>query len=127
LFGEIERLRRTGNLTREHLLNLNGELTAFTDICGACERIKKTPIPYSYSLFVKKFIFAYIVSMPFVMVHEFGYWTALFVTFMFYVLGSLEMIAEEIEDPFGTEANDLPTDELAKTIAANVSGILNGA
>jgi putative membrane protein len=124
LFAEIEGLRRDGDLALEHLLNLNAELTALTDICGACERIKKTPIPYSYSLFIKKFIFAYIVTMPFVFVHDFGYWTALFSTFMFYVLGSLEIIAEEVENPFGTDANDLPTDDLAKTIAGNVKEIL---
>jgi len=100
LFVEIEKLRRNGELTPEHLINLNAELTSFTDICGACERIKKTPIPFSYSLFLKKFIFVYIVSMPFVFVGEFGYWTTLFTTFMFYVLASLEIIAEEVEKPF---------------------------
>ncbi len=126
LFGEIDRLHRSGDLALAHVLNLNSDLTAFTDICGACERIKKTPIPYSYSLFIKKFVFAYIVTLPFVFVHDFGYWTALFATFMFYVLGSLEIIAEEVENPFGTDANDLPTDELAKTIAGNVAGILVG-
>jgi putative membrane protein len=126
LFIEIDRLHRRGHLSREHILNLNADLSAFTDICGACERIKKTPIPYSYSLFIKKFVFAYIVSMPFVFVHDFGYWAALFATFMFYVLGSLEIIAEEVENPFGTDANDLPTDDMAKTIAGNVREILMG-
>ena len=126
LFREIDRLHRQGDLTPEHVLNLNGELTALTDICGACERIRRTPIPYSYGLFIKKFIFAYIVTLPFVFVHDFGYWTALFATFMFYVLMSLEIIAEEVENPFGTDANDLPTDDLAKMIAANVGEILLG-
>lgn len=126
LFREIEELRRSGDLSFEHFLSLNSDITALTDICGACERIKKTPIPYSYSLFIKKFIFVYIVSMPFVFVHDFGYWTALFSTFMLYVLGSLEIIAEEIENPFGTDANDLPTDDIAKMIAGNVKEILDG-
>jgi putative membrane protein len=126
LFDEIERLRRRGDLIQSQVLNLNADLTALTDICGACERIKKTPIPYSYNLFIKKFIFAYIVSMPFAFEHEFGYWTALFTTFMFYVLGSLEVLAEEVENPFGTDSNDLPTDELAETIGRNVREILMG-
>lgn len=126
LFGEIDRLQRQGDLGPEHVINLNADLSAFTDICGACERIRKSPIPYSYGLFIKKFIFAYIVTLPIVFVHDFGYWTALFATFMFYVLMSLEIIAEEIENPFGTDANDLPTDELAKTIAGNVGEILLG-
>ncbi|HYE36886.1 bestrophin family protein [Methylocaldum sp.] len=126
LFKEIDRLHRTGDLTGVHYLNLNSELTLLTDICGACERIKKTPIPYSYSLFIKKFIFVYIITMPFCFVHEFGYWTVLFSTFVFFVLASLELIAEEIENPFGDDANDLPTDELAKTIGGNVNEILLG-
>jgi len=124
LFHEIDALRRRGDLGPDQLINLNAELTAFTDICGACERIKKTPIPYSYSLFIKKFIFVYIVTMPFTFVPDFGYWTALLVAFMFYVLASLEIIAEEVENPFGTDANDLPTDELVKTIQGNVKEIL---
>ncbi|BBL75888.1 bestrophin family protein [Methylomagnum ishizawai] len=126
LFAEIDGLYRRGDLTAEHVLMLNPDLSQLTEICGACERIKKTPIPYSYSLFIKKFVFAYIVSMPFVFVDSFGYWTALFTTFIFYVLGSLEIIAEEVENPFGTDANDLPTDDLAQTIAANVRDILVG-
>jgi putative membrane protein len=124
LFAELDQLRRAGELSLDQVLNMNAEVTALTDICGACERIKKTPIPYSYSLFIKKFIFVYIVTMPFTFVPDFGYWTALLVTFMFYVLGSLELIAEEVENPFGTDANDLPTDELVKTIQGNVREIL---
>ena len=126
LFAEVEGLRRGGNLASEDVINLNAEMTALTDICGACERIKKTPIPYSYSLFLKKFVFVYIVSMPFVFVADFGYWTAPFATFMFYVLASLEIIAEEVENPFGVDANDLPTDDMARNIAANVQEILAG-
>lgn len=126
LFNAVERLRQDGNLALSHQLNLNDELTALSEICGGCERIKKTPIPYSYNLFIKKFIFAYIVAMPFVFAPEFGYWNALFTTFMFYVLGSLEILAEEVENPFGTDANDLPTDEIADTIKRNVREILLG-
>jgi putative membrane protein len=124
LFQEIDQLCRNGSLNREHSLNLNAELTQLTEICGACERIRKTPIPYSYSLFIKKFIFVYVVTLPFVFVHDFGYWVALFGVFMFYVLASLELIAEEIEDPFGLDANDLPTPELARAIARNAQEIL---
>jgi putative membrane protein len=126
LFIDIDGFYRRGDLTREHCLNLNADISSLTEICGACERIKKTPIPYSYSLFIKKFVFVYIVSMPFVFVESFGYWTALFTTFMFYVLVSLEIIAEEVENPFGVDANDLPTDDLARTIGGNVREILVG-
>jgi putative membrane protein len=41
-----------------------------------------------------------------------------------FVLLSVELIAEEIEDPFGRDINDLPTDELAEKIKDNVREIL---
>lgn len=127
LFSEVDRVYRRGDITDAQFLSLNPDLSLFIDICGGCERIKKTPIPYSYSLFIKKFIFVYIVTMPLCFVHDFGYWTVLFSTFVFYVLASLELIAEEIENPFGDDANDLPTDEISNTICLNVSEILLGS
>jgi putative membrane protein len=62
--------------------------------------------------------------MPFGFVTDFGYWTILVTTFIFYAFASLELIAEEIEDPFGTDANDLPTDELAGKIGKQIDDIL---
>jgi ion channel-forming bestrophin family protein len=111
---------KSGNITGEQLIILSNDINQFTDICGACERIKRTPIPYSYSLFIKKFIFMYIVTLPYSFVGDFKYWTILITVFVFYVLTSLELIAEEIEDPFGTDANDLPTDEIAANIKRSV-------
>jgi len=46
------------------------------------------------------------------------------VAFIFYVLASLEIIAEEIEDPFGGDANDVPTDKLAANIHKHVGELI---
>ena len=119
LYRELARLHQQGHLGDAQLLVLNGELRQFTDVCGACERIKRTPIPYSYSLFLKKFLFVYVMTMPFGFVYDFGYWITLIVVFVFYVLASLELIAEEIEQPFGRDQNDLPLEELAANIRRN--------
>jgi putative membrane protein len=126
LIRECNALYRNGAITGDQLIVINNELASFTDVCGICERIKKTPIPYSYSMFLKKFMFAYILTMPFSFIKDFGYLIIPAVTFVFYVLASLEIIAEEIEDPFGVDANDLPTDEIAVTIQQNVSEVLGG-
>ena len=111
-------------LSGEQLLFVNAELMSFTDICGACERIKNTPIPYSYSSFIKKFIFVYVMTLPFGYVPSLGYWIIPVVALVFYILASLEVIAEEIEDPFGGDANDLPMDRLARNINKHVGEIL---
>ena len=79
---------------------------------------------HTFSIFIKKFIFAYIMTMPFGFVSDFAYWTIGITVFTFYALASLELIAEEIEDPFGTDSNDLPTDDLAETIGKNVAEVV---
>jgi putative membrane protein len=122
---EIMHAYNSKNLSNEQLLLLNDELKTMANVCGACERIKNTPIPYSYSMFLKKFIFAYVFTMPLGFVYDFKYWTAPIVVFIFYAFASIELIAEEIEDPFGSDANDLPTDAIAITIRSNVKEIAN--
>ncbi len=124
LFTEINRLYAAGVLTGDQLILLNGELQSFADNLGACERIKRTPIPYAYSLFLKKIIFIYVFTMPIGFVLDYGYWAVPVVTFVFYAFASIEVIAEEIEDPFGSDANDLPIDAICETIRANVREIL---
>ena len=53
LYKAIQDLYVKGRITGEQLLFVNAELQSFTDNLGACERIKNTPIPYSYSLYLK--------------------------------------------------------------------------
>ena len=124
MYQKLHLLYKENKISGDQLLTLDKEVKALTDIIGGCERIKKTPIPYSYSLFLKKFIFLYVITIPFGMVYDFNYWTIPIATIILYVLGSIELIAEEIEDPFGTDANDLPTDDLALTIKGNIKEIL---
>ncbi len=124
IFQKINDLHKSGKISGEQLIILNSELQSFTDVCGACERIKNTPIPYSYSAFIKKFIFFYVMTLPFGYVFSLGYYTIPVVIFIFYVLASLELIAEEIEDPFGGDANDLPTAKIASNIKKHVEELL---
>ncbi len=125
LFNRVYHLHQQGKITGDELIILNEELKSFTDICGACERIKNTPIPFSYSVFIKKFIFIYVMTLPFGYVFSMGYYVIPVVTFVFYVLASLELVAEEIEDPFGSDANDLPMEKIASNIKKHVQEILH--
>lgn len=124
LYKKVHKLYQNQLLTGEQLLFINNELNSFTDICGACERIKNTPIPFSYSVFIKKFIFFYVMTLPFGYVFSLGYLSIPIVVFVFYVLASLELIAEEIENPFGIDSNDLPLNQICKNIQKNIQDIL---
>ncbi|MBP2282036.1 putative membrane protein [Flavobacterium sp. CG_23.5] len=124
LFQKINDLYVSKKITGDQLIILNAEVLSFTEICGACERIKNTPIPYSYSAFLKKFIFFYVMTLPFGYSFSLGYYVAPVVVFIFYVLASLELIAEEIEDPFGNDENDLPTHKIAENIKKHIEELI---
>jgi putative membrane protein len=115
-----------GTLPREMLVALTPVLLAFDDITGACERIRNTPIPFSYSSYVKQFVLLYALIMPFGLVREFGYGTVIASMFTFFATMGLELLATEIEEPFGTDRNDLPLDELADRIARDTRSLLTG-
>lgn len=124
LFKKANTLYKSGKISGDQFIIINAELQSFTDVSGACERIKNTPIPYSYNAFIKKFIFFFIMTLPFGFVFSLGYLAIPVVVFIFYVLASLELIAEEIEDPFGNDTNDLPLLKIASNIKKHVEEIL---
>ena len=119
MYDRLITLKKSGQFTEMEFLALDTNLNALMNSLGACERIKNTPIPYSYSLFLKKFIFIYTSTLPLAFVTVFGYYSAIIAVFVFYVIVSMEVLAEEIEDPFGTDDNDLPTDSLCEKIKTN--------
>jgi putative membrane protein len=124
MYERVNELYKKNEITGDQLFLVDKELKEFSDILGACERIKNTPIPYSYSMYIKKFIFIYIITLPFGFVTNTGYLTILVVVLISFVILSVELIAEEIEDPFGRDVNDLPTDELSGKMRDNVREIL---
>jgi len=124
LTDRVYSLHRNGIINREELLLIGPDLAALTDICGACERIRTTPIPFSYSVFIKKFIFFFVMTLPFGWSFSLGYLVVPLMALVLFVLASLELIAEEIEDPFGYDANDLPVDRICANIHKHVKELL---
>lgn len=64
------------------------------------------------------------MTLPLGLATTFEYWAIPISLFILYILASLELLAEEIEDPFGEDTNDLPVDEICKTIKKNTAEIL---
>ncbi|GAB3495827.1 bestrophin family ion channel [Spirosoma knui] len=124
LWIRSEELYRQGVLSNSQHINLNRYLGSLIDIAGICERIKSTPIPFSYNLFIKLFIMLYVGVLPFTVIEVYGYLTIPAVLLTSYILVGLEMIGEEIEEPFGFERNDLPLNQLSQLIRVNVHDIL---
>jgi ion channel-forming bestrophin family protein len=123
IYCEIEHMRSDGKMSEIQALYIKDECRGLVDSLGACERIKNTPIPFSYNMFIKKVIFLYVFTMPIGFVREFGYWAMPIVAVVFYIFCSIELIAEEIEDPFGTDINDLPMDQICQNIRKQLASV----
>ncbi len=113
-----------GLLTDVELEHFKVEINKLMDVCGGCERIKNTPIPFTYSVFIKKFIFLYVMIFPIVYSTQLYFLIAPVNMFVLYVLASIEIIAEEIENPFNGDDSDLPTEAMAKNIKVSTEELL---
>jgi putative membrane protein len=124
IFQRIHTIYKAGALTEADLINLKPQHQTLVDVLGACERIKKTPIPFSYSVYIKVFISLYGIMLPFGLFLDFGFYAIPLTMFIFFAMLGLELMAQEIEEPFGLDCNDLPTGDIAQTIGRNVTEIL---
>ena len=123
-------LQRLGNqiadANRQHWIHpfhvpvIESSLTALTDIQGACERIKSTPMPYSYTVLMHRLVAVYCTLLPVGLVETIGWATPVVVLFVSYALFGLDAIGQEIEQPFGLDKNDLPLSTLSRMIEGNL-------
>lgn len=103
-----------------HVLVIEGSLTAMTDIQGACERIKTTPIPYSYTVLMHRLVAVYCTALPFGLAESIKWLTPVVVLFVSYALFGLDAIGDEIEQPFGLDPNDLALSTISRNIERNL-------
>lgn len=103
-----------------HVPVIEASLVSLTDIQGACERIKSTPIPYSYTVLMHRIVAMYCGLLPFGLAESIGWATPLVVLFVSYSLFGLDAIGDEIEQPFGLDPNDLPLSTISRAIEANL-------
>jgi putative membrane protein len=99
-----------------HVPVLEQSLVAITDVIGACERIKSTPTPISYVLFIHRAVAFYCFLLPFGVNETVKTLTPVVVFFVSYALFSLDAIGDELDDPFRVTKNGLPLATLARNI-----------
>jgi putative membrane protein len=124
IYEQIEAWRQTDQLGGFELLFLDQHAASLMNICGACERIQKTPISLSYRWFIRQSIILYLLTLPLGLVDSFRWWTVVAVSILGYFMIGMEMIAENIEDPFGHDEDDIMLDDICHTIERSVRDIL---
>lgn len=124
VYEQLEKWRQADQLGGFELLFLDRHAAALLDICGGCERIRKTPIAAGYRRFIRQSIAVYLLTLPWGLIDLLEFWTAPVLAVVGYLMIGIEVLAEDVEEPFGTDDDDLPLDELCATIERSVRGII---
>ena len=112
---------RRQRLSSEQMIqNMDERLTSMTIVLAACERIHNTPLPFAYMLLVHRTTYLYCIMLPFGLVASLGWVTPLLCAVIAYTFFGLDTLSEELEEPFGLAANQLPLTALSRTIEINL-------
>jgi ion channel-forming bestrophin family protein len=125
IYDQLERWRQADEIGGFELLFLDQHASSLMNVCGACERIQKSPISISYRWFIRQSIAIYLITLPWGLVKDFDWWTIAVMALITYFMLGVELIAEEIEDPFGDHEDDLKLDDICRTIERSVKEIMN--
>lgn len=120
----LQAKQEQGQINLYQMNELQTILNSLVDTLGACERILRTPIPLAYAIHLRQLLFIYCFLLPFQVVEELRWWTAPAIALVSFTLFGIEAIGVEIENPFGTDPNDLPLDTICDTIERNINDLI---
>ena len=122
IFTLIKGWRDGDKLHRLDHLMMDPHISSLMDICGACERIRNTPLPLVYRALIPQLLVLYLIVAPLGL--EFSTANLALTIIIGYFLIGLELVAEEIEEPFGTDNDDLQLDRICKGTERSIRQIL---
>jgi putative membrane protein len=107
--------------------SIDATLSAMTASATSCERIRNTPIPFSYTLLLHRTAYLYCFLLPFGLVDSIGFMTPFVVAIVAYTFFGLDALGDELEEPFGLAPNDLPLDAMCRMIEIELRESLHDA
>lgn len=123
LGGWIQEKVAQGRIDTIMARHLDSRVTELIDYQGACERILRTPIPFAYAAHIKQLLELYLMTLPFVLVPKLGWGAIPGVMVIAFGLWGIEEAGVEIEDPFGTDPNDLPLEDICAVIVRDTGAL----
>lgn len=114
--ADLAHCRRQGWIDSVLSAEVDRTFSALNAAAAGCERIANTPLPFSYTLLLHRTAYVYCLLLPFGLVDTTGVLTPVVVGVVAFTFFGLDALGDELEEPFGTEANDLPLDALCRNI-----------
>ncbi|KAK5989836.1 putative voltage-dependent anion channel-forming protein [Cladobotryum mycophilum] len=91
-------------------------IAVLNDVLTGCQRVLNTPLPVAYSIAITQITWVYVLLLPFQLVKLLEYITIPATVAASYIILGLLMIGQEIENPFGSDVNDLPLESYCDQI-----------
>lgn len=117
----VGKQKESGRIDSIQQANFDQNFDKLSDVLGGCERIHSTPIPYSYQVLLHRTVYIYCFLLPFGLVDSLSWFTPFIVVFIAYTFVAFEAIADEIEEPFGKESNDLALNSMSIMIKETIT------
>lgn len=125
IYGMLSQWRKAELIDGFTSMTLESFPCSFVNVAGSCERIKNSPIAISYRAFMRQGIALNLMVLPWYMSQQFSIaWSMPLVLISTYFLIGIELIAEDVEDPFGYDGDDLPLDNICAGLRDTVSRIM---
>jgi putative membrane protein len=112
----VQRQAQAGAIDPMAVIAFDRNLNGLSDVIGGCERIVSTPLPFAYSVMIHRTVYFFCASLPFGLVDSIGVFTPVFAVFVAYTFMAHEAIASQLEEPFGTDENDLALNTMSTMI-----------
>ena len=116
--------RTAGRIDGYTHLMFDTNTSALMDICGACERVRNTPLPASYLSLLRHGLVLGFAFTPWALVQSLELLTVPVQAVAVYFLFGIELTAEAVEQPFGSDGDDLHLEALCETIRKSTEDIL---
>ncbi|NMO17080.1 bestrophin [Pyxidicoccus fallax] len=117
---ELAALRLDGRLSDITWGALNERVHALMGVLCACERIRFTPLPFTYTVLLHRTAYLFCLLLPFGLAESLGWFTPVLAAMIAYTFFGLDRLSDELEEPFGDAPNDLPLLALARTAEINL-------
>jgi len=123
LYNALRHWKARGWIDGAELRVIDQDLRLLMEIVGRCESIRLTRVASSYRVFARQCILLFLLTLPWGISRDFGWWTPPLAAIVAYFMVGLEVVAEHVEEPFGNDEDDLNLDRLCVAIQSSVTSL----
>lgn len=122
--NDLRLLLRMGWINEYQQVAMDETLNRFSNASGACERIKNTVFPVTYSVYIHMLVLLFVMLLPFSIMEFFGIFQIPLVVAISSSFFLIEKMAIHLQDPFENKPTDTPTTTISRKIEADLHQLL---